>query len=89
MTPPSPSAFVLYFDIAQGPAVIGMSPRWIRGEIQKGLPHLRTAGKILLDPIKVREWMERNYTPPPVDLAEAHRIAAELTSPHQQKGRAG
>jgi hypothetical protein len=73
------SDLVLFFDIKQAPAVMGMSPRWIREEIRRGMPHLRTAGKILLDPIKIRAWMEKNYTPTPVDLEAAHEMAAELT----------
>jgi hypothetical protein len=57
-----------------------MSPRWTREEIRKGMPHLRTSGKILLDPIRVREWMEKNYTPKSVDLQAAHKLAEELTA---------
>ncbi len=85
--PTSSPGFVLYFDVARAPAVIGMSPRWIREEIRKGMPHLRTAGKILLDPIRVREWMERHYRPASVDLSEAHRLAEELTSGRRRERR--
>jgi hypothetical protein len=82
------SDFILYFDIKRSPEIMGMSPRWIREEIRKGMPHLRTAGKILLDPIKVRAWMESHHQPKPVDLETAHRIAEELTSGRRGKGAA-
>lgn len=79
------SDFILFFDIKRAPAVMGMSPRWIREEIRRGMPHLKTSGKILLDPIKVRTWMEKNYTPAPVDLDAAHELADELTSGRRRR----
>jgi len=80
-------AFLLYFDIKHTPEIIGMSPRWVRDEIRKGMPCLRTAGKILLDPVRVREWMESHYTKKPTDLDEAVRVADELTpSQNREKG---
>ena len=85
----SSHGFVLYFSVAQAPAVMGMSPRWIREEIRKGLPCLRTEGKILLDPIEVRKWMERYYRQNTVDLTEAHRIAEALTSGRRRERKAG
>jgi hypothetical protein len=81
----SSPGLVLFFDIARGPSVMGMSPRWIRQEIRRGMPHLKTAGKILLDPIKVRAWMEINYTPTPVDLQAAHELAEQLTAGRRQR----
>lgn len=83
------AGLVLYFSVAQAPAVIGMSPRWVRDEIRKGMPCLRREGKILLDPIRVREWMERMYTPKPVDLSEAFRIAEQLTAPRLRRAGGG
>jgi hypothetical protein len=79
------TGLVLFFDIKRAPEVMGMSPRWIREEIRRGMPCLRTAGKILLDPIRVREWMEKTYTPKPVDLSEAFRIAEQLTAPRRRR----
>lgn len=81
-------AFILYFSLAQGPTVMGMSSRWLRQEIRRGLPHLKTEGKILLDPIRVREYMESHYTPKPVDLAAAYRQAEELTSGRRRERKA-
>lgn len=81
------SDFILYFGVAQGPAVMGLSPRWIREEIRKGMPCLRTAGKILLDPIKVREWMETHYRQEPVDLGAAFEMAEELTAGRRKGAR--
>jgi hypothetical protein len=85
--PTSSPGFVLYFSVAQAPAVMGMSPRWIREEIRKGLPCLRTAGKILLDPIRVRSWMESHYQPKSVDLTKAYEMAEALTSRRSRKER--
>jgi hypothetical protein len=79
------AGLVLYFSVAQAPAVMGMSVRWVREEIRKGMPCLRTEGKILLDPIRVREWMEKMYTPKPVDLSEAFRCAEELMAPRRRR----
>lgn len=83
------SNLVLYFSVAQSPEVLGMSPRWTRDEIRKGMPHLRTEGKILLDPIRVREWMEKHYQPKIVDLEAANEMATELTAGRRRERKTG
>lgn len=83
------SDFILYFSVAQAPAVMGMSPRWIREEIRKGMPHLATPGKLLLDPIRVREWMEKHYQPKVVDLPSAFEMAEQLTDGRRRGRKTG
>ena len=81
------SDFVLFFDLKRAPAVIGMSVRWVREEIRRGMPCLDTGGKLLLDPIEVGKWMRERYARKPIDLAEAHRLAEALTAPRRRGGR--
>ncbi|MBE0568908.1 MAG: hypothetical protein IH577_04455 [Deltaproteobacteria bacterium] len=70
----------LFLDIKRAAEAVSMSPRWIRQQIAEGLPHLRTEGKILIASEDLRAWMKDRYTPKPVDLEEAHRLAEELTT---------
>lgn len=79
---------VLFLDVRAAAAAVSMSPRWIREQLRTGLPCLRTEGKILICPDALKKWMTSRYTPPPVDLAEAHRIADALTTPRRRAGGA-
>lgn len=79
---------ILFFDLKRGPEIVGLCPRRLREEIADGMPCLRTPGKILLDPIRVREWMEKRYTPKPIDLPSAFEMAEQLTSGRRQGRRA-
>lgn len=78
---------VLFFDLKRGPEMVGLCPRRLRQEIADGMPCLRTPGKILLDPVKVRAWLEGRYTPKSVDIEAAFGMAESLTSRRQRKER--
>jgi hypothetical protein len=70
---------ILYLDVQRAAEAVSMSPRWMRQQIAAGLPVLRLPGKTLIAPDVLREWMTSRYARKAVDLAEAHRLAEELT----------
>ncbi len=79
---------VRVLDLKGAAEFLSLSPRTIRGQLNL-IPHFESPGrgKILFRSDELLGWLEK-FRVKPVDLAEAHRIAAELaTSSRARRGR--
>lgn len=70
---------------------LGMSHRWVRGQVSAGLPHLRFGQRLLIPAPEARAWLRERFRKPaaddseegvadgsPLDLLTAHELAVRL-----------
>ena len=45
-------------------SVVSLSPRTLRSFMAKGMPCIRAGRRVLFDPLRVKEWLERGGAAP-------------------------